>query len=186
MSRNYILEDRDYLAELIRRNFAIGDIVVHLTYPSVGTPAVSYTDAEKDIIDFLRAVESIHQQNAGQTETSLRYIGIMGREKNGGREGPYQHFIILPGSLNPADVCTAWKNGKAKITPLFDNKGKVYIVKRVTNEHQTDGIWHFAKCLEQTFDDRYLEEENGHMVYCPSIDDDEVFGGIIDEDNFDF
>ncbi|MBQ4354263.1 MAG: hypothetical protein IJC71_05155 [Clostridia bacterium] len=186
MSRNYILEDRDYLAELIRRNFAAGDIVVHLTYPSAGTPAVSYADAEKDITDYIRAAKSLWQQNAGQEEATLRYIGITGSERNGSREGMYQHFFILPGSLNPAAVCDAWKKGKAKVTPLFDSKGKVYIVNRVTNKRQTSGTWYFSRHLEQTYDTHDLSEELEGLIYYPCIDDDEVFGGIIDEDNFDF
>lgn len=171
MGREYLTEARKNLAELIRRNFSPSDIVVHLTYNIADDPGGSLARAEEDILEYIRYMEYLWNRHGVPHGTALRYIGITGTEKNGSREGSFRHYLILPGSLNPADIYSGWKKGTVKTSPLFDSKGKIYIVNRVTNKSQTYGTWYFAKCLEQTFDERDLEEENGQMIYLPSIDD---------------
>lgn len=177
MSRSYILEDRDNLAELIRRNFTAGDVVIHLTYIPDDDPDGNVSQAEEDLCEYIRYLETLWRQTAGHTGEGFRYIGITGTEMRGHYGETFHHFLVVPGSLNAADLCTGWKKGHETQTPLFDAKGKVGIVNRVTNKRQTSGTWRFARCLEQTFDYRYLDEENGHMVYSPPIVDDEVHGG---------
>lgn len=177
MSRSYILEARDNLAELIRRNFTVGDVVIHLTYLPDDDPDGKVSQAENDLCEYIRYLETLWRQTAGDQAHNFRYIGIAGNEKRGHYNETFHHFLVVPGSLNAADICTGWKKGYTSLSPLFDAKGKVKIVNRVTNKQQTDGIWYFARCLEQTFDCCYLDEENGHMVYNPPIVDDEVHGG---------
>lgn len=183
MSRRYILEARDNLAELIRRNFTAGDVVVHLTYIPDDDPDGNISQAENDLCEYIRYLETLWRQTAGDQAHDFRYIGITGTERRGHYGESFHHYVLLPGSLNAADLCTGWKKGHETQTSLFDAKGKTGIVNRVTNKRQTSGTWRFARCLEQVFDERDLMDENEEKIFLLPVDTDSGCLGVFDMDD---